>query len=376
MNNKTHSICYFGVIDATYSSNQIFMEGLRANNVSVLEVMVNDPITDLNQRNQMSIVDLSKRLFKKLLIIPEVIKNLGRIRTVDAIFVGYPGHFNVPIAYLVSKLFSKLLVFYPVISISTTFTDDIGLISKKSLAVKLMMSFERLIYGLCDVVIADGSEQAKFLASSFDIPKEKLHSVYLGANDRLYRYKCARGATGEFIVVYYGLYSPIHGVEHVVHAAELCKKNHHIKFWFIGNGQTYNEIKKLAENLKTTNITFFPDIREPQALPLLEKADVFLGFMQDSPSVKRQVPNKVYQGLSLGKAVVTVDSPIMRKLLSHGNSVYLCKPADPKDLAHALITLEGNRALTREMGLQARRLFERQLTPRAVAKRIINIIDL
>ncbi len=45
------------------------------------------------------------------------------------------------------------------------------------------------------------------------------------------------------------------------------------------------------------------------------------------------VHHKVYEGLALCRCVVADNSPAMRRLVIHGQQVWLCDRADPSSLA-------------------------------------------
>ncbi|QQR64318.1 hypothetical protein IPH70_02265 [Candidatus Roizmanbacteria bacterium] len=50
----------------------------------------------------------------------------------------------------------------------------------------------------------------------------------------------------------------------------------------------------------------------------------------------RVVGNKVYQGMSLGKAVVTAESKAVRSLFNDREDVLFTKPSDSSDLAEKI----------------------------------------
>ncbi|HSA83529.1 MAG TPA: hypothetical protein VLF20_01430, partial [Patescibacteria group bacterium] len=85
-------ICFFGTYDRTYTSNRLFLQGLEANNIPVVEINAHTQVTDLLTANDMSWIHLFKRFSKKFRIISETIKKRKELQTADVIYVGYPGH--------------------------------------------------------------------------------------------------------------------------------------------------------------------------------------------------------------------------------------------------------------------------------------------
>jgi len=87
---KNITVCYFGFYDPEYSRNRIFLKGLRANNVSIIECRSNK--TGLKKY-----IELAKKHWK--------IRN-----DYDVLFVAYPGYMSIILAKLISskKIGSRL----------------------------------------------------------------------------------------------------------------------------------------------------------------------------------------------------------------------------------------------------------------------------
>lgn len=366
-------VCFFGAYDKNFTSNKIILQGLKENNVSVLEVNSHVKVTRMDSKNSMNTWELVKRIGKKYKIFQEIIKHRNEIKTVDVIYVGYPGHFDVLLAYLVGKFYNKKVIFNPLIIFYTGFVEEQGILDKHSLLAKIIFQLEKGIYRLCDIVTPDTEFQKQHLQDDFSVPSEKLKVLPIGADDKTYVY-APKKDDGFFTVVYYGLYAPIHGTEYIMQAAAILTDNPKIRFLMIGNGQSYEKTKSLAEKLGLKNVIFYPDMTEENALQTLQQADVFLGFLADHPTVKRAIPNKVYQGLALGKAVVTAASPAISSLLTHKKNVYTVGPANSDDLAKAILELEKNKTLRAEIAHHGYELFKSFLTPKSIGKQLVTII--
>ena len=51
------------------------------------------------------------------------------------------------------------------------------------------------------------------------------------------------------------------------------------------------------------------------------------------------VQNKIYEGLAMAKPVITGDSPAVRRNLTPGENIWVCRREDPQALAEAIRTL-------------------------------------
>lgn len=364
-------ICFFGAYDRNFTSNQIVLRGLRLNGAIVTEVNSHIPLTRLDQKGDMTVLKLVMRVLKKWKIIGEVKKHWKDLKECDFIYVGFPGHFDVLLAYPIKLILKKKIVFNPLVVFYTGFVSDQGFIKEGSLFAKIMKFGEKQVYKMSDLIISDTKLQEKHIHELFGVPYSKMRTVAIGADNSVYKYSPQTVKSKNFHVVYYGLYTPLHGVEYILDAADICKKDKSIKFLMVGRGNTYEFCVKEAKKRKLHNIVFYPDMTEIDAFETLSSADIFLGFLQKHPSVDRIIPNKVYQGLALGKAVITADAPVMREVFSHKENIYLCNQADGKSLAAGIRELKQNPKLLKSIAENGHRKFNASFTPKSIGRNLI-----
>ena len=368
-------ICYFGTYDKNYTSNKMILKGFSENKIDVVEINASIAVTNLTTTQEMSIGNIILRVLRKYRIITEIFKHFKEFLKTDAIYVGYPGHVDVFFAYPIAKLFGKKLVFNPLLIIYNGFADEQGILNRKSTLGGTIKFFESLCYKMCDMVFADTPFQYAHLKNDFNISANKLRVLPIGADDTGYKYTPYTNTKEKKVhVVYYGLYSPVHGVEHIVEAANILRNDKNVTFSFIGQGNTYEQNFKRVHSLKLKNIKFYHDVPQSEHLPVMQSADIFLGFLQKHPSVDRIIPNKVYQGLALGRVVVTADAPVTRSMFKHKKDMYLVKPSDPRALADAILELKNNPSLRKSIASNGYKLYRGKFTPKAVVKLLIEYI--
>lgn len=369
-------VCFFGAYDRNFTSNQIVLKGLRANGVDVVEVNTHTPLTRLDKQKDMTIPKLAGRVLKKRKIFSEIVKHWGDLKNCDFIYVGFPGHFDVLMAYPIKVVLRKKIVFNPLVVFYTGFVNDQGFIKEGSFFGSVIKFGENLVYKMSDLVVADTTLQEKHLHDLFKVPYKKMKTVVIGADDTVYKYSPKKSSEKDFNVVYYGLYTPLHGVEYILDAAEITlKKDKSIKFLMVGKGNTYEKCVEDAKKRNLTNVIFYPELTEVDAFETLATADIFLGFLQKHPSVDRIIPNKVYQGLALGKTVITADAPVMRSVFTHMKNIYLCNQADGKSLAKGIITLRKDKKLNALIAKNGYEKFKTEFTPPAVGKELLNYLQ-
>jgi glycosyltransferase involved in cell wall biosynthesis len=346
------------------------LQGLKDNGVKVVEVNSHTKVTRLDKKAEMNWLNLLARVFSKVKIIQEIIKYWSAIKQSDAIYVGYPGHVDVFPAFVIAKILSKKLIFNPLLIIYIGFAEEQGILNKQSLMGWVIKQSESLVYKMCDLVFADTPFQEQFLRKDFGVPSHKLKVLPIGADDRFYSYTPYTNKSKKINCCYYGLYSPVHGVEHIIEAAKILKSNKNITFSMIGNGNTFEVNYQKAKRLGLSNITFYHDTPESEHPKIMAKSDLFFGFLANTPTVDRVIPNKVYQGMAQGKLVVTADAPVTRSVFKNDENMVLVKPADPNALAQAIADLSENPQKRVKMINQSYQLFKSKFTPKAVGKQI------
>ena len=130
------TICFFGYPNASYSRNKILIDGLKKNQVKVI---------DCTDKTGLSLIRYW-RLFKKFWPL--------RHKT-DAIFVQFPGQLNMPIAYILGKLFHQPVVFDAFVSIYDTYIFDRQIAKPESLKARFYWWVDKIACILADKVTLD-----------------------------------------------------------------------------------------------------------------------------------------------------------------------------------------------------------------------------
>ena len=106
----------------------------------------------------------------------------------------------------------------------------------------------------------------------------------------------------------------------------------------------------------------------------IKEADVVLGIFGATRKTQMVIPNKVYEGLALGKAVITADTPAIRELLTDHENVLLCKAGDPQDLANKILELKRDSGLRLRIGVNGHTIFTSKLTPKIIVGDLLHVL--
>ena len=131
--------------------------------------------------------------------------------------------------------------------------------------------------------------------------------------DRLNRVQSVRARTSR--VLYYGNYIPLHGVEILISAIADLSRSTEVHLTLVGDGQTRRSAERLVELLGIGGrCEFLAPTSVAGIVEYIERSQVVAGIFGDSLKAKTVVANKVWQGLSAGRVVITRASPALDEL--------------------------------------------------------------
>lgn len=343
-------ILYFGTYNPNYSRNRILMKGLKANGVEIVECRA-------SAKDGLKYLKLMWRFL--------------RSPRFDLMVVGFPGQEVMFLARLITR---KPIVFDAFTSHYGGYILDRKYYSKTSWRAKYYRFLDAWSCKLANLVLLDTNAHVDFFVKEFKLDRKRFLRVFVGADsDVFYPIEVSKD-TDKFLVHFHGHYIPLQGIKYIIEAAKLVE-NEDIHFNIIGNGQTFRNDLKLAESLGVGNISFIEPVPYRELSLFMAKADVCLGIFGDSPKTDLVIPNKVYEAMAMGKAIVTADTPAVRELLSDKENVLLCRKADAKDLADKIKLLKNSPDIGGIIGKGARKLFEDNLTEHFLVSGLLKNIN-
>ncbi|MDM8322793.1 glycosyltransferase [Bifidobacterium pullorum] len=325
------TVLAFGTYDARkHQRIGILIEGLRRNGCTVDEI--NHPL-GLSTSQRVDILKKPWKLFGfawRILTLWRQLKRearqwMAKHGKPDAVVVGYMGHFDVLLA---RHVFRNVPIMLDHLIFAGDTAKDRG---AKGLKVTLLNYLDHLATHAADLVVVDTLEHEHML-------EEDVESMVIpvGASDEWYAAQGRTPTSEREGVVFYGLYTPLQGTPVIAQAlVELSHRGVEPKVTMIGNGQDYEQVRTLTDGL---NAVTFLEWVEPEELPAMVASHaVALGIFSDTPKGLHVVPNKVYQSMAAGCAVITSDTAPQRRML--GNGAVLVQPNDAKALADAITRL-------------------------------------
>ncbi len=351
-------VCYFGIYRAEYSRNLIMIEGLRRNGIEVIECHAR-LWQGIEDRVRVASGGWLRFGFVRRIAGAywRLLRAYRHVGDYDVMVLGYPGQLDAYIGRMLTWIRRKPLVLDVFMSIYLI-AEERGLTERHRLTGHLLYWLEKLALRLPNLLIQDTAEYVEWLHEAYGLAKDRFYLVPTGADDRIFTAQESeqRDDCG-ILVMYSGTFTPNHGVEYIVEAAALLKDRPDIQFRLIGDGPTKAEATAKVQLHGLTNVTFVGWMDKTRLLSEATKADLHLGAFGTTPQSTMTVQNKIYEGLAMGRCVVTGDSPTVRNALVHGKHVWLCERANPESLASSILMLSEKPALRESIAKRGHELF-------------------
>ena len=261
------TICYFGDYNPEYARNRVIIKGLKQNGVEVLEC--NERLAGLKKYRRL------QKCLKKF---------KGQY---DILLVGYSDNRWLPI-------WARLINRKPVVWDAFYSKYDVLVFDRKLVKQASIKSFyhwvnEWLACRVSDTILLDTNSYIDYFAKTFHASKGKFIRVLIGADEEVF-YPAPEKAEGKkFLIHFHGKFIPVQGIQYIIQTAKILEKYSDIKFQLIGDGQTYEQMVKLAKDIFLKNVSFLGYQPFEKLNSYLQQADISLGNFGDTDKALRVI---------------------------------------------------------------------------------------
>lgn len=335
----TERIVIWGTPDLGKPRARILINGLRSRNAVVAEC-VREIWRGIEDKSQVKgVTSWLNFAVRYCLAYPVLIFRYLLSPRHNVVIVTYMGHLDVLVLWPFAKLRGVKIVWDAFLSLYGTVVEDRKLISAKHPFARMLHFFEKLACSAADVVVLDTDAHAEYFRHRYKLRREKVISAWVGAETEIFNRRAIfprSTDTGEFNVLFYGQFIPLHGVEHIIDAATRTS-DPFIKWTIVGQGQERAKIESLVRELRLPSLKLIDWVDYHDLPELIAQSDLCLGVFGASDKAARVIPNKVFQIFALGKPLVTADTPAMREIVTEQTpGVWLVRPGSGAALAEAV----------------------------------------
>ncbi len=337
-------VVVWGTYDLGKPRSRILLRGLRAADIEVVEVHT-DVWGGVEDKGHIAGIGRKLRLLGRwLAAYPGLVWRYLRTPRHDAVLIGYMGHLDVLVLWPFARVRGVPVVWDAFLSLYDTVVDDRRIIRRGNPLAWLLFAWEWLACRAARRVVLDTEAHAAYFAKRYRLPARKVARVMVGVEPEAFgAVEAGADSDNPLTVLFYGQFSPLHGIETIVRAAQSAH-GEAIRWVLIGTGREAARVRaRLAE--APAQVEWIEWVVYEELRAQIARADICLGIFGDTGKASRVIPNKVFQILSAGAPLITRDSPAIRELLAPDTpGVWLVPPADPEALLEAVREFSGQRA--------------------------------
>jgi glycosyltransferase involved in cell wall biosynthesis len=332
----------WGTFDTGKPRVRTLLEALRLDDPA-LPVCHRNPWEGIEDKSQVKGIGAKLALLARwLLAYPALIVAYLRAPKHRVVVVPYPGNLDVLLLWPLAKLRGAKICWDMFLSLYDTTVIDRAMLRRGGLLARLLYGIEWLSTRAADRILLDTRSHADYVAELFGLPAGKVGSFHVGAETDIFTRAVEPPATQPLKVLFYGQFIPLHGLDTIVAAIELIEQRAdkpELHFTIVGTGQEQPRIDALIAAKGLTSVKRIAWVPFTDLPALIAASAICLGVFAADGKGTRVIPNKVFQILSVGRPLITMDSPAIRELVSPGPALRLVPPGDAAALAEAIVAL-------------------------------------
>ena len=339
-------VCYFGTYRAGYTRNQIVLKGLQAQPDVAVDVRHATLWQGIEDRVAQASGGWRKPAFWGRVVgaYYQLLREHRAAPEYDVMLIGYPGQFDAFLGRWLAHGRGRPVALDILMSLHLV-AEERGLTTDHPTTGRLIFLLEQSGLRRPDLLIAENPEYGGYIAKKYRLPGDRFRYVPHGADETVFHPRPLRPPDDHFRITYHGGYLPSHGMDAILGAARLLEADSEVHFHFYGSGPEKARIVQQAAEWSLPNVTFHGFVSQDELLDSLAQAHVCLGVFGTTRQAQFTVQNKVWEGLAMGRPVISGDSPTIRAALVDRKEIYLIERNDPAALAMALQVLRADAAL-------------------------------
>ena len=295
---------------------------------------------------------------------------LRRLPKPDAVWVGNFRQRDLAAASRSARRWSVPLIADPLISAWDKLVFEHERYADGSAAAERQRKKEAALLARCDLVLADTLAHKELLCTRLEVPEDRVFVVHLGAEQPLFRAQPLAAGTNPPVVLFVASFIRLHGATVLADAVQRYRGPKVI--WdIVGTGPELAPIQ--AKLSARSDVRFTAHVPYTELAARYASASIVLGIFGNTPKAGRVIPNKVYQGLAIGRPVITRSTEGVWPSDMDGaeeRGLVFVPPADAGALADAVAELAADQVRRERLGRAAQATTERWFSTAALQQEL------
>ncbi len=250
---------------------------------------------------------------------------------------------------------------------------------KNPLLIKILEAIELHLYRSAALIIVVAESTRPHLISK-GIPPEKIKSVPNGIDAR---YLDSKGISPEeireeiklrdsFIVSYIGTHGMSHALDVVLEAANKLQSDDAVHFLFVGEGAEKENLKRMAAELKLSNVSFINEQPRERLLAYYRASDAGIVPLKRLPIFQKVLPSKLFELMGAGCPVICSVEGEAADLVARAKSGLCIEPENAEALIEAIGRLRTDNLLRKQLSINGRQFVKTHYLRSKLAENYIN----
>jgi len=159
----------------------------------------------------------------------------------------------------------------------------------------------------------------------------------------------------QFVASYFGTHGMAHHLETVLESAYILREREDIVFLLVGGGSERNNLLKIKENQKLTNVIML-DQQKKDKMPLLwALSDASMVLLKKSDLFKTVIPSKIFESMAMRIPIILGVEGEVKSMIEQAQSGITIEPENAEELASAILKLADDTVLHTDLGDNGRR---------------------
>ncbi|MBU3158687.1 glycosyltransferase family 4 protein [Clostridium frigoris] len=191
--------------------------------------------------------------------------------------------------------------------------------------------------------------------------KNKIHLLTNGVDTKLFKkenrdenFRREIGIENKFALCYAGIHGIAQGLEVIINAAEIVKKEENIQFIFVGDGPEKQDLINLVKEKELTNVTFLPLQPKMNMPKIVASMDAAIIPLKKLELFKGALPSKMFETLASEIPIILPVQGEAAKLINNANAGIVVEPENSKEIAEAVLKLYNDIELRNSLGANGR----------------------
>jgi glycosyltransferase involved in cell wall biosynthesis len=179
----------------------------------------------------------------------------------------------------------------------------------------------------------------------------------------------------EIAVSYIGTVGMAHGLATVLEAALLVMARPEIRFFVIGDGAEFDDLRTYAALHGLSNLVFTGLLSRDDIPSVMAATDIALVTLRPSDTFKTVLPSKMFEAMAARKPIVLAVDGEARLILERAGAGLFVQPGHAVALANAVVRLANDADLRIRLGSAGGNFVAREFSRSVWAQRYLDILE-